>query len=71
MSGRTYIQWKGTDLCMDLFCPACGGHSHYDAMFAYAVRCCHCGADWKMPEDISSLLVRLEPGHDVIFVTGE
>jgi uncharacterized protein (DUF983 family) len=62
--GSTFIQWKGTDLCMDLHCPKCGEHSHFDGMFAYAVRCGSCGQDWKMPEDVASLLVPLDAGHD-------
>ena len=36
------IQWKGTDVCMDVRC-LCGYHSHVDATFAYYFRCKHCG----------------------------
>ena len=37
-----WIQWKGTDVCMDIYCK-CGYHSHIDAEFAYHVECpiCH------------------------------
>ena len=37
-----WVQWKGTDVCMDVYC-ACGHHSHIDAGFAYNVECpaCH------------------------------
>jgi hypothetical protein len=42
-----FIQWKGTDLCMDLHCP-CGVHSHIDSEFVYAVRCPGCGAVYEM-----------------------
>ncbi len=36
-----WIQWKGTDVCMDLHC-LCGELTHVDAMFTYAVRCGKC-----------------------------
>lgn len=62
-AGKTFIQYKGTDLCMDFYCPDCGEHSHFDGMFAYAVKCGACGAEFKMPEDVSSLMERLESGH--------
>ena len=38
---ETFIQWKGTDVCMDFHCP-CGAHAHYDGDFAYSVRCPNC-----------------------------
>ena len=37
-----WIQWKGTDVCMDLYC-VCGVHGHLDSEFAYYVRCEGCG----------------------------
>ena len=37
-----WIQWKGTDVCMDIYCK-CGHHSHIDADFAYSVECPACG----------------------------
>jgi len=42
-----FIQWKGTDVCLDFYCP-CGTHGHFDGMFAYAVRCPHCNAIYEM-----------------------
>jgi hypothetical protein len=47
-SKEAFIQWKGTDVCMDLHCPKCGYHNHYDGFFGYAVECCKCKAVWKM-----------------------
>ena len=43
-----FIQWKGTDVCMDFHCD-CGEHNHYDGMFAYVIRCGKCGKEWEMP----------------------
>lgn len=61
---RGWIQWKGTDICMDVYC-ACGESSHVDAEFVYFVRCPHCKAVyWVSPH------VVLEPveysGDDVV-----
>ncbi len=36
-----WIQWKGTDVCMDVHCK-CGLHSHIDADFAYYIKCPRC-----------------------------
>lgn len=37
-----FIQWKGTDVCMDFHCE-CGHHNHYDGYFAYVIKCRDCG----------------------------
>jgi hypothetical protein len=36
-----WIQWKGTKVCMDIWC-ACGEHFHIDEDFAYYVQCPEC-----------------------------
>lgn len=38
----TFIQWKGTDLCMDWFCED-GHQNHWDGDFAYEISCIDCG----------------------------
>ena len=48
---HAFIQWKGTDLCMDFHCD-CGAHSHFDGTFAYTVKCQHCSTVWEMPCNI-------------------
>lgn len=37
-----WIQWKGTDVCIDLHC-SCGYHGHFDGDFFYYYECpaCH------------------------------
>ncbi len=45
---RAFIQWKGTDVCMDFHCK-CGAHCHFDGYFAYVVQCPHCMTKWEMP----------------------
>jgi len=37
-----WIQWKGTDVCMDIHC-TCGYLGHVDGMFGYYVKCPECG----------------------------
>lgn len=36
-----WIQWKGTDVCIDLHC-ACGERFHFDGDFLYYVQCPGC-----------------------------
>lgn len=45
---HAFIQWKGTDVCMDFYCD-CGAHCHFDGDFAYVVECPHCTSRWEMP----------------------
>ena len=37
-----FIQWKGTDVCVDLYC-VCGHHGHVDTDFFYNYKCVKCG----------------------------
>jgi len=46
-----FIQWKGTDLCMDLYCK-CGEHSHHDGMFLYTVSCLKCKRVYELSTSI-------------------
>jgi uncharacterized protein (DUF983 family) len=48
----TFIQWKGTDLCMDFMCPECGCQSHFDGYFAYYIDCPSCDSRFEMPTDV-------------------
>lgn len=45
---NAFIQWKGTDVCMDFYCE-CGAHCHFDGYFAYVVKCPHCEIVYEMP----------------------
>jgi hypothetical protein len=44
---NNFIQWKGTDLCMDFHCE-CGHHNHYDGYFAYYIQCNNCKIVYKL-----------------------
>ncbi len=45
---HAFIQWKGTDVCMDFWCK-CGAQGHFDGDFAYTVKCGKCGTVYEMP----------------------
>jgi hypothetical protein len=49
---HVFIQWKGTNVCMDFHCE-CGAHHHVDGMFIYAVTCEWCGAIYEMPSSVA------------------
>ena len=40
-NGYGWVQWKGTNVCMDIHC-GCGYHGHVDADFFYFYRCPKC-----------------------------
>lgn len=42
-----WIQWKGTNVCMDFHCQ-CGAMGHVDADFAYVIKCGACGQFYEM-----------------------
>ena len=42
--GPVFLQWKGTNACLDLTCIQCNKHSHYDGFFATLVQCPYCQA---------------------------
>jgi hypothetical protein len=45
-----WIQWKGTDVCMDVHC-SCGTSGHVDTEFAYFYRC-PCGKVWAVGQSV-------------------
>jgi hypothetical protein len=62
------VQWKGTDVCMDIHCK-CGCHSHIDASFAYNVKCPNCGTVYACNGHIE--LIELEEEPDSCVEKGE
>jgi hypothetical protein len=44
---HAFIQWKGTDVCMDCYC-ICGESFHVDDDFTYAVQCPYCERRYEM-----------------------
>ena len=46
-----WIQWKGTDVCVDLHCK-CGHHGHYDGDFLYFYKCPACGSKYALGQNV-------------------
>lgn len=44
---NAFIQWKGTDVCMDAYC-ICGVSLHIDDDFAYFLKCLSCGRVYEV-----------------------
>ncbi|SKX81211.1 Uncharacterised protein [Mycobacteroides abscessus subsp. bolletii] len=42
-----WIQWKGTQVCIDLYC-SCGACGHLDVDFMYQVKCESCGQHYAV-----------------------
>lgn len=58
-----FIQWKGTDVCLDFTCE-CGTNNHYDDYSAYAVQCSGCGSYYALSPKVEML--RVETGEDAL-----
>lgn len=60
-----WIQWKGTDVCIDLHCE-CGALLHYDGDFLYYFVCTHCNRLWEMGTHIPIYEVPAEKRDEVM-----
>lgn len=47
-----WIQWKGTDVCIDLHC-VCGHHGHFDGDFFYYYQCPECKAKYAVGMNVA------------------
>lgn len=56
----TYIQWKGTDLCMSWFCED-GHQNHWDGWSAYEIECEVCKKKYYPEESV--VLKKEMPEH--------
>lgn len=53
-----WIQWKGTDICIDLHCK-CGYHGHIDGEFFYYYECPSCKTRYAVGQHV--ILIELTP----------
>jgi hypothetical protein len=53
---RAFLQWKGTDACLDFRCP-CGARGHFDGDFAYYLRCPICERTWELQYNLRARLI--------------
>lgn len=51
-----FIQWNGTDVCMDFHCE-CGHHNHYDDYFAYVIKCSECGSLYAPSSNVEMIKI--------------
>ena len=65
MSEHTFIQWKGTNVCMDIWGPECKERMHADTDFFYAFICPSCGATYRVGTEVALLKVTGEEEKDV------
>lgn len=65
-----FVQWKGTDVCMDVYCP-CGDQFHIDADFTYAVQCPHCERVLEMSAMIEAREIKAEDWDGCTIVRGQ
>ena len=61
---RGWIQWKGTDVCMDIRCE-CGNHSHVDADFLYHWRCPDCKKAYAIGQTVALIEITDEQGKEM------
>ena len=60
-----WIQWKGTDVCMDVHCK-CGNISHVDSDFVYYIKCPKCNAIYMCNGHIEFIELEKEPDGGVV-----
>lgn len=60
-----WIQWKGTDVCMDLYCK-CGEAFHVDADFCYAVQCPTCKTAYSCSGYIELIELEEQPNNVIV-----
>lgn len=63
-----WIQWKGTDVCMDIHC-TCGQHDHIDADFFYHYQCSGCGQKYAVGQNVKMIPLTDEQASNHEFQT--
>ncbi len=76
---KASVQWKGTDVCIDIWCK-CGAHLHFDGYFMYWL-CPHCETRYacdprinlvEIPSDLraqlddSAAIQKPDPDPDIV-----
>lgn len=54
-----WLQWKGTNVCMDFHCKKCGYMNHIDDDFVYFVKCT-CGTVYAMDGHVRAVELTAE-----------
>jgi len=64
-----WIQWKGTDVCCDLYCK-CGHHGHVDQDFFYEYQCPECKQMYKVGTTIKLIPIPKKGTNDEEYKSG-
>ena len=59
-----WIQWKGTDVCIDLHCK-CGHHGHFDGEFFYYYECPKCHAQYALGQNVKLIPLTQEQAAEL------
>jgi len=59
---RAIINWKATNVCMDVYCK-CGTRFHIDSDFCYAVQCPKCATFYACGSRIELIELEENPGN--------
>ena len=59
-----WIQWKGTDVCIDLHC-SCGHHGHIDDSFFYHYECPKCKTKYAVGQTVALIPLTPEQVEDI------
>lgn len=59
-----WIQWKGTNVCIDLLC-TCGYHGHCDADFFYYYKCPQCNKKYAVGQVVKLIELNEEQSKEV------
>ena len=51
-----WIQWKGTEVCIDTHCE-CGHHGHFDGEFFYNYECPACHRRYAVGQNVKLILL--------------
>jgi phage FluMu protein Com len=65
-----WIQWKGTDVCCDIYCE-CGAHLHHDGDFMYFVKCPRCQTVWEVGSHVALYRVTDDRADDRLLSVAE
>lgn len=58
-----WIQWKGTNICMDIYC-ICGAIDHVDDEFFYSYECKDCGVRYAVGQNVKLIPLTKEQEED-------
>lgn len=64
---HAWIQWKGTDVCMDIHC-VCGADLHLDADFTYHIKCPYCNQVYECDGHIRLHKLDFEPENTILLL---